>query len=161
MINQGCCIHPSLCRYKCIHSDPPTHPPTLYSVVLMPTPRREIWSREGLLQPHIHFLPIKPDWSDLLKRIEECEADLPKCQAIAHQATLFMQVRSYPPCHPPTHLPTLPTPFISIHPSIHLPTHPPTHPPTQGFNDTQTTYKQAATRLRDYLDKITIEVLPE
>ncbi|KAM3568495.1 hypothetical protein VYU27_009380 [Nannochloropsis oceanica] len=90
------------------------------SVVFMPMPRREIWSREGLLMPWVHFIPVQADFSDLLLRIEECERDLERCEAVSERASKYMK---------------------------------------SGFGDIDRTYAQAAARLREYLDKVTIEIV--
>ena len=77
-------------------------------------------SREGLLMPWVHFIPVQDDFSDLLLRMEECERDLTACEAVSERASKYMQ---------------------------------------SGFGEVDKTYVQAAARLREYLDKVTIEVV--
>ena len=91
------------------------------SVVLMPSPRREIWSHESLLQPYVHYIPLKADMCDLLEKIVECEKDLYVCECVSQRATAYMR----------------------------------------GFNDSMVTYRQGARRLKEYLEKVTIEVVGE
>jgi hypothetical protein len=41
---------------------------------------------DSVLQPNVHYIPIKPDLSDLLERIEECERDNERSKEIARTA---------------------------------------------------------------------------
>ena len=42
-------------------------------------------------QPWVHYVPLKPDMSDLVEKLEQCEADLPRCEAIAKRATDYIR----------------------------------------------------------------------
>ena len=44
------------------------------SVVLMPAPTMETWALEGALEPFVHYVPVKRDWSDLEARLTWAEA---------------------------------------------------------------------------------------
>jgi hypothetical protein len=61
------------------------------SVVIMPSPTIEIWTMESCLEPWVHYVPVKNDFSDLEDRILECERDLDRCQKIAEAATEFVR----------------------------------------------------------------------
>lgn len=43
------------------------------------------------LQPWVHYVPIRPDASDLMEKVEQCEKDLPRCEAIAKRATEYIR----------------------------------------------------------------------
>lgn len=62
------------------------------STVLMPPPTMESWLRESCLIPWVHYVPIKPDTSDLEDKITYCEEHTDQCQAIAGHATAYMEV---------------------------------------------------------------------
>ena len=44
------------------------------SVVVMPPPTMETWALEGALEPFVHYVPVKRDWSDLEERLMWAEA---------------------------------------------------------------------------------------
>ena len=44
------------------------------SVVVMPPPTMETWALEGALEPFVHYVPVKRDWSDLEARLTWAEA---------------------------------------------------------------------------------------
>ena len=44
------------------------------SVVVMPAPTMETWALEGALEPFVHYVPVKRDWSDLEARLTWAEA---------------------------------------------------------------------------------------
>lgn len=56
------------------------------SVVLMPPLTKESWALEGELQPWVHFVPVRPDWSDLGERLAWCEANLETAARISASA---------------------------------------------------------------------------
>lgn len=60
------------------------------SVVMMPPPTVATWALETTLQPFVHFIPLKPDGSDLLQMVHWARSNDEKARAIAKQATLFM-----------------------------------------------------------------------
>jgi len=60
------------------------------SVVMMSPPKTESMVLHGLLQPWVHYIPLKEDFSDLAEQMEWCQANLDECEDIAHRASLFM-----------------------------------------------------------------------
>ena len=44
------------------------------SVVVMPPPTMETWALEGALEPFVHYVPVRRDWSDLEARLTWAEA---------------------------------------------------------------------------------------
>ena len=44
------------------------------SVVVMPPPTMETWALEGALEPFVHYVPVRRDWSDLEERLMWAEA---------------------------------------------------------------------------------------
>ena len=40
----------------------------------MPAPTMETWALEGALEPFVHYVPVKRDWSDLEARLAWAEA---------------------------------------------------------------------------------------
>ena len=61
------------------------------SVVLMVPPRRETWARESQLQAWVHYVPVQPDFSDLVEKLEFCEAHLHICYAVSQHATDYVR----------------------------------------------------------------------
>lgn len=61
------------------------------SAVMMVPPRRETWALESHLQAWVHFIPLEPDFSDLLDKIEFCESQLQVCEPISRYSTDYMR----------------------------------------------------------------------
>ena len=61
------------------------------SIVIMSKPIIESWLMEGLLQPYIHYVPLKDDFSDLDEIIEWCRNNDKKCEEISKNSTQFMK----------------------------------------------------------------------
>ena len=61
------------------------------SVVLMAKPAIESWLMEGLLQPYIHYVLLKDDYSDLDEILVWCKNNDEKCQEIVKNANMFMK----------------------------------------------------------------------
>lgn len=61
---------------------------SLGSVVLFVPSSTHLWFTP-LLVPYVHYVPVKPDLSDLLSQIEWCRAHDKECQEIAQNATQF------------------------------------------------------------------------
>jgi Glycosyl transferase family 90 len=61
------------------------------SLVFMPPPRYETWAMEGLLVPYYHYIPVAPDYHDLLEKLEWARKYDKACQTISKQATQFME----------------------------------------------------------------------
>lgn len=139
------------------------------SVILMPPPRRETWALESQLQAWVHYIPLLPDFSDLLEKVEFCEAQLHICQSVSRHATEYMRyVRgrgSYPlpqrtSCWHifPLALPSLPGPSTQ---SPHTGSHHPPLPFVFLFDltccrqiDKNRSYNHGAATLRAYLDLV-------
>ena len=60
------------------------------SVVIMSKPIIEGWLMEGLLQPYVHFVPLKDDFSDLNEILEWCRNNDDICKQISENATEWM-----------------------------------------------------------------------
>lgn len=52
----------------------------------MPRPRIESWFMEGKLIPDYHYIEIKPDYSDLIEKLEFYIANPEKAEAIIRHA---------------------------------------------------------------------------
>lgn len=65
------------------------------SVVLMPQPTVESWACESLLRPYVHFVPVRPDLSDLEAQVDWCDRNAAQCREIAQRGRRFVaQFRS-------------------------------------------------------------------
>lgn len=53
------------------------------STPIMPKPRYETWLLESQLKPMVHYVPVKPDFSDLDKVLAWCRSNVDKCRKIA------------------------------------------------------------------------------
>ena len=56
------------------------------SVAVMPRPKYETWFMESRLRPNYHYIEIRPDYSDLIERIEYYERHPEEAKAIAAHA---------------------------------------------------------------------------
>jgi hypothetical protein len=61
------------------------------SVVIMPNPTVESWLMEGLLNPYVHYIPVKDDFSDLDVILEWCKNNDRKCREISQNANKWIQ----------------------------------------------------------------------
>ena len=61
------------------------------SVVLMPIPKICSWFMEDHLQPFIHFVPLKDDFTDLEEKYNWCLNNLDDCEKISQNATKYIQ----------------------------------------------------------------------
>lgn len=61
------------------------------SVVLMPKPHVESWFAETLLEPYVHYVPLKNDFSDLYTQKKWCDKHPEKCKEIIRRANAFVQ----------------------------------------------------------------------
>ena len=61
------------------------------STVIMPKPTMEGWFMEGLLEPWVHYVPLKNDFSDLEEKYEWCLNNLEKCEEIATNGKKYME----------------------------------------------------------------------
>lgn len=60
------------------------------SVILMPPPIYESWLMEGRLQPYVHYVPLKPDFSDFEEILQWCKKNDNECKKIAENAFNFV-----------------------------------------------------------------------
>lgn len=60
------------------------------SVVLIVDSRWSLWFKQ-LLKPHVHYIPIKSDLSDLFEKIMWCRENDKKCEEIAKNARKFYE----------------------------------------------------------------------
>lgn len=60
------------------------------STVIMPSATCETWACEGLLEPYIHYVPVKSDLSDLNNVFDWCLDNLATCEEIAEEGRRFM-----------------------------------------------------------------------
>ena len=42
------------------------------------------------LQPWVHYVPLKPDYTDLLEKVQWCEAHANDCERISRNARMYM-----------------------------------------------------------------------
>jgi hypothetical protein len=61
------------------------------SAVLMPPPTVRTWLMEDKLEPWVHFIPVKQDFSDLEDKARWCLVNEYKCQAIGMAGRCFMR----------------------------------------------------------------------
>jgi hypothetical protein len=60
------------------------------SVVLMPPPTFTSWAMEELLEPWQHYIPLRPDLSDVDQKVQWMLANQAESQRIAHRAKLWI-----------------------------------------------------------------------
>lgn len=60
------------------------------SVVIMHKPYVESWFSESLLEPWVHYVPVKDDFSDLYTIKKWCDENPEKCKEIIHNANTFV-----------------------------------------------------------------------
>ncbi len=60
------------------------------SVVVMPAPTCESWACEGLLEPYVHYVPVRHDLADLEAVYDRCRANDDRCRAISENASAFI-----------------------------------------------------------------------
>jgi hypothetical protein len=61
------------------------------SVVFMAPPTHVSWAMEDKLVPYYHYVPVKPDFSDLEVQLEWARENDALCQEIARQSTQYME----------------------------------------------------------------------
>ena len=61
------------------------------SVAVMPRPVYETWFMEGRLIPNFHYIEIKPDYSDLIERIEYYNNHIDEVKAIIKNANEYVR----------------------------------------------------------------------
>lgn len=61
------------------------------SVVFMRKPTKVSWAMEDMLEPFIHYIPIKDDFSDVGEMIEWANNNQEKCETIANNASIFIE----------------------------------------------------------------------
>lgn len=61
------------------------------SVVMIPPPTRTSFAMEELLQPWVHYVPLKPDMSDAEEKMQWIIDNDKQAQEIAHRGTLWIR----------------------------------------------------------------------
>lgn len=61
------------------------------SVGVMPRPKYESWFMEGRLQPGVHYIEIKDDYSDLEDKIQYYSTHVEEAEAIIRNAHAFVE----------------------------------------------------------------------
>jgi hypothetical protein len=61
------------------------------SIVLMPPPRHTSWCMEELLQPWVHYVPLRDDASDSEEKMKWVMENDPEARKISERATLWME----------------------------------------------------------------------
>jgi len=61
-----------------------------HSVCIMPHPKIEGWLMEGLLQPWVHYVPVRDDFSDLLDVHQWCVSNPSQCKEIVKNANAYI-----------------------------------------------------------------------
>ena len=61
------------------------------SVVFMPPPTALSFTMESKLVPHVHYVPVKKDGSDLLSQLEWAKNNDDVCKWISEQATKYIE----------------------------------------------------------------------
>ena len=59
------------------------------SIAVMPRPKYETWFMEGKLIPNYHYIEIKPDYSDLMERIEYYNSHIDEAKEIIRHANEY------------------------------------------------------------------------
>ena len=60
------------------------------SVPIMPVPRYHSWMCESFLEPGVHYVEVKRDFSDMIEKIEWCKQNDAECKKIAENGKQFM-----------------------------------------------------------------------
>ena len=60
-------------------------------IAVMPRPTYETWFMEGTLIPNYHYIEIKPDYSDLMERIEYYNSHIDEAKAIIKHANEYVR----------------------------------------------------------------------
>ena len=61
------------------------------SVVLMPKPKYTSWAMEELLQPWVHYIPLKDDITDVVEKMKWIVDNKDEARAIAERGTIWME----------------------------------------------------------------------
>jgi hypothetical protein len=105
----------------------------------------------GHTQPWVHYLPVSPDFHDLLDVINTCEAALEWCEGISRRARQWMQwYTSRSRCVRDL--------LVYIRPHLIGTLQKPSFPKEPSFAHTlaSRTYKLAADRLKEYLENVQV-----
>ena len=61
-----------------------------HSAAVMPKPTCETWYMEGRLQPGIHYIEVRPDFTDLEEKMDYYSAHLDELNQIVHNANQYV-----------------------------------------------------------------------
>jgi hypothetical protein len=61
------------------------------SVAIMPLPVYETWFMEGTLVPNFHYIEIKPDFTDLIEKLNYYNAHPQECEQIIQNAHSYIK----------------------------------------------------------------------
>lgn len=61
------------------------------SVAIMPRPVYETWFMEGTLVPNFHYIEIKPDFSDLIEKLNYYNAHPQECEQVIQNAHTYIK----------------------------------------------------------------------
>ena len=61
------------------------------SIAVMPNPKYETWFMEGTLLPHVHYIPVKNDFSDLEEQLSYYLEHKTKAMEIISNANAYVQ----------------------------------------------------------------------
>lgn len=61
------------------------------SLAVMPRPTCETWFMEGRLQPNVHYVEIRPDFADLIEKMDYYSSHLDEARQIAHNANAYVE----------------------------------------------------------------------
>ena len=58
---------------------------------MMPKPKFTSWMMDELLQPFVHYIPLKDDLSNVEEMVDWVQEHDKEAQAIAHRSSLWLQ----------------------------------------------------------------------
>ena len=64
---------------------------SLNSVILLVNSKWKVWFSD-MLQPYVHYVPVKDDLSDLIDQIKWCRDNDKKCSEIVYNAKCFYNI---------------------------------------------------------------------
>ena len=61
------------------------------STPFMPPPTTCSWLMEDQLQPWVHYVPLQPDFSDLVDKVKHCNTHVDQCYQIALNGRRYIE----------------------------------------------------------------------